>query len=311
MTRAACGLLFAAAASAHVMSMSTGDLAIEGARAHYELRLPLYEVDHVSRPEVTLLEHVHFAGARTAVHSCHADAAADTYVCDADYVFPAPVEEVAVECTLASVTVPGHIHLLRATLGGKTQEAVFDRAFTRGTLRFRDPPAAEEAVNEASAGLLRALDGPAAWLLLGALALAARSKRELAAMTLAFVAAQAVSAAGIPLAGWQPAPRFVEAAAALAVAYLAAEILLLPRAGARWAVAAALGAIHGLWLVLFLASTRYRAALVLTGAAVGEAAVVAALGWAASRMKWSRAAPVAAAALLVLGLAWFWMRLRG
>jgi len=51
-------------AAAHVMSMSSGDLAVEGARAHYELRMPLYEVAHVEAPERALLEHVRFAGAR-------------------------------------------------------------------------------------------------------------------------------------------------------------------------------------------------------------------------------------------------------
>jgi hypothetical protein len=41
------GLLAAAPAFAHVMSMSTGDLRLEDRRAHYELRMPLYEMSHV------------------------------------------------------------------------------------------------------------------------------------------------------------------------------------------------------------------------------------------------------------------------
>jgi hypothetical protein len=61
---------------AHVMSMSSGDLAISGARAHYELRMPLYEVAHVPNPERTLLEHIRFAGARLVQSECHADARA-------------------------------------------------------------------------------------------------------------------------------------------------------------------------------------------------------------------------------------------
>ncbi len=309
--RFVCGLLFAAAASAHVMSMSTGELAIQGASAHFELRIPLYEVSHVTHPETTLLAHVAFAGARTVAQSCRADAAADAYICDADYLFPHPVEKVEVECTLAAVTVPNHIHLLHATLGGRREEAVFDRAFTRASIRFRDPSPGEQAVTEATAGLLRALDGPVQWLFLGALVLAARSRRELFALAAAFLLAQAASVILVPLTGWQPPPRFVEAAAALTIAYLAIELLLLPRAGARWAVAAALGAFHGLWLLLFLASSRYRAPLVILGAAIGEAALLAALAWAAARIRLVRAVPVLASALLVFGLAWFWLRLRG
>ena len=37
-------LLAACPAWGHVMSMSSGDLTVTGARAHYELRMPLYEI---------------------------------------------------------------------------------------------------------------------------------------------------------------------------------------------------------------------------------------------------------------------------
>ena len=71
--RRACWLLMAAAlpGAAHVMSMSSGDLTVTGARAHYELRMPLYEVAHVQNPERALLEHVRFAGARLVSSECH------------------------------------------------------------------------------------------------------------------------------------------------------------------------------------------------------------------------------------------------
>ncbi|MEO8371068.1 MAG: hypothetical protein ABI806_17930, partial [Candidatus Solibacter sp.] len=64
-------------AAAHVMSMSSGDLAIEGSHAHYELRMPLYEVAHVASPERTLLEHVRFSGARLVRSECRGDGARD------------------------------------------------------------------------------------------------------------------------------------------------------------------------------------------------------------------------------------------
>ena len=81
----------------------------------------MYEVAHVREPEHTLLDHVRFESggvwAKPSDESCRQEQ--DTYVCTADYQFPAPVETVQVECTLASVTVPNHVHLLRAYRGDK------------------------------------------------------------------------------------------------------------------------------------------------------------------------------------------------
>ena len=131
-------------------------------------------------------------------------------------------------------------------------------------------------------------------------------------MAAAFVAGQCAAVFAVPMTGWQPAPRFVEAAAALTIAYLAVEILLLPKSGARWVVAGVMGVFHGLWLLLFVQGTRYHPALVLAGAAAGEVAVLAVMGWAAARVAQSRrAVPAVASVLLVFGLAWFWMRVRG
>src|SRR5262245_894244 len=119
-----CGL--AACAMAHVMSMSSGDLTIQGSHAHYELRMPLYEIAHVQHPEQVRLDHVKFAGARTTSRGCHTDPLSDAYVCVADYAFPAPVEDLEVDCRLAAATVPTHVHVLHAQLGTRRQEAVFD-----------------------------------------------------------------------------------------------------------------------------------------------------------------------------------------
>jgi hypothetical protein len=310
------------------MSMSSGDLAISGARAHYELRMPLYEVAHVPNPERSLLEHIRFAGARLVRSECHADAARDTYLCAADYEFAAPVDRLDVECTFTAITVPNHVHLLRASLsydptagekpgekpGEKHDEALFDLGFTRATLRFRPPTAAEIVITQAGAGFLRALGGTVQVLFLAALVLAARSRRELLAIAATFLLGQAASVLTMAHVLWQPAPRFVEAATALAVAYLAVEILLLPQAGARWLVAGVLGALHGLYFHLFVQTTGYSPALVLAGAALAEAAALAVLALAFSRVgrlaKAFRPVQVAAWALLVFGMVWFLLRLR-
>jgi HupE / UreJ protein len=297
----------------HVMSMSSGDLTITGSSLHYELRMPLYEITHVERPDQVLLDHVRFGGARRISQNCHADPASDAYLCAADYKLAAPADEIDVECTLASATVPNHVHLLHATMGGKREEVVFDLSFTHTKLRFREANAGEIAVRESTAGLLRAIEGPVQLLFLGALVLAARSRRELIVLAAMFVVGQCASVAIVPLTGWQPATRFVEAAAALTVAYLAVEILLLPGAGARWMVAGVLGAFHGLYFLLFVQNTGYHAALVLGGAAAGQAGAIALLAYGLGKLSGmgKRVVPSCASALLVFGLAWFFLRLRG
>jgi hypothetical protein len=308
-------LLLASTAWAHVVSMSSGDLAVHGAGAHYELRMPLYEISHVAAPERTLLDHVRFAGARLVEKSCRTDAGRALYVCEADYQFAAPVDRVEVECTLAAVTVPNHVHLLRAQLDGKEDQALFDISFTRATLRFRPPTAAEIAIEQSGAGWMRALGGAVQLLFLAALVVAARSRRELLALAGMFLAGQVAAALVAPHTAWQPAPRFVEAAAALAVAYMAVEILLLPAAGARWAIAGVLGGFHGLYFHLFLQSTGYRAAYVLAGAALAEVAALSVMALVFTRVarvaRALRPVEVSASALLLVGLVWFAMRLRG
>jgi len=294
--------------------MSSGDLTVDGAHAHYELRMPLYEIAHVRAPETTLLDHVRLAGARLARATCAADAAQALYICEGDYEFPAPVNRVDVDCTLASVTVPNHVHLLRARMGANEDQALFDISFTHAALRFRPPTAVETAVTQAGAGWMRALGGAAQLLFLAALVLAARNRRELFALSATFLAGQAVSVIVMPHAAWQPAPRFVEAAAALTVAYLAVEILLLPRAGGRWAIAGMLGMFHGLYFHLFIQATGYGAGWVLAGAAVAELAAIPVFALLVSRVtrmaQALRPVQVSALALLVFGLVWFGLRLR-
>jgi HupE / UreJ protein len=301
--------LLALPAWGHVVSMSSGDLTVNGARAHYELRMPLYEISHVNDPGRTLLDHIHFSGARLVSHECLADTARDVYLCRAEYEWPAPVDTVEAECTFPSITVPNHVHLLRAEMSGKHDEAVFDLSFTHATLRFRPPTAAETFFTQAGAGFVRALEGVVQVLFLGTLVLAARSRRELLALAVMFIAGQAATVFLVPRTSWQPAPRFAEAAAALTIAYVSVEILMLPKAGSRWAIAGVLGAFHGLYFHLFVQNTGYSPALVLFGAAVAETAAVGVLAMIFARLRrWTR---VFASALLLFGLVWFALRLRG
>ena len=112
---------------AHVMSMSSGDVTIEGNRAHYELRMPTYEVAHIKNPDVAIFESIRFStagrDARLTMKSCHEDASQGNYICAADYEFPIPVGRLDVECSYHKITVPNHVHLLRAQKEGKSDQA--------------------------------------------------------------------------------------------------------------------------------------------------------------------------------------------
>jgi hypothetical protein len=309
-------LPLAAPLSAHMVSMSTGDLKVDGARASYELRMPMYEVAHVHEPEHTLLDHVRFgsagAWARPSGQSCRQEQ--DTYVCTAEYQFPAPVETVNVQCTLASVTVPNHVHLLRAYRGDKSDQAVFDLSYTQAELRFRPPTAFETATREIAAGFMRAAGGLAPLLFLVSLVLAARSRRELMALTGSFVAAEVLACALAPRISVPLSPRFIEAAAALTIAYLAFEIVLLPQSGYRWLVVAVLGLFHGAYFAAFLTESGYHFAAFLAGVVMCEVLLIALFAFLLERLMrlafLRRAVPVAASLLLAIGVAWFFLRLR-
>jgi len=315
MKRWAC-LAFAMPLAAHMVSMSTGEVKVDGSRAHYELRIPMYEVAHVKEPDHALLDHIHFrsggAVAKVVNQSC-ADQQG-TYVCTADYEFPAPVDTLEVECTFASITVPNHVHLLRAYREDKTDQAVFDLSFTKAELRFRPPTALETAVQEMSAGFMRAAGGLAPLLFLASLTLAARSRRELLALTAAFLIAETVACLLAPRISFPLSPRFIEAAASLTIAYLAFEIILLPNSGMRWLVVGVLGLFHGAYFSIFLAESGYHIVYFLSGVATAEVLLIAVFAVLLAGLLrvgvLRRAVPYAASLLLTAGLIWFFLRLR-
>ncbi len=157
----------------------------------------------------------------------------DDYVCTADYQFPAPVETVQVECTLASVTVP-NTHISAGSSGRQKRSSGF-----RSSLHpSRNPLPPSHGVCDRARGTfgINARSPRTAPLLfLVSLALAARSRRELAALTASFIAAEVLACAIAPRMSLSLSPRFIQAAAALTIAYLAFEIILLPHsAWAGW-----------------------------------------------------------------------------
>jgi hypothetical protein len=306
-------------AFAHMMSMSTGDISIQGAKAHYTLRMPSYEMAHVKDRERSLFDQIRFSNeghpARRLNGSCREDMAQAVYICDADYEFSSAVDRLQVECTFYSVTVPNHVHLLRAERNGRRDQAIFDVSFPQATIRFEPPSAVEVAVTQMGAGALRAAGGLVEVLFLATLVLAARSRRELMAMAGMFLTGQVASALLTPLTGWQPAPRFVEAAAALTIAYLAVEVLLMPDGRMRWVIAGVLGAFHGLYFDLFLQASGYRPVYVLAGAGLAQVALIAVFGLAFALIGRIAAAlrpvQISASVLLAIGMVWFFLRLKG
>ena len=296
----ACAGLLAAVLHAHVVSMSTGELRMDGPTAVFELRIPMYEVPHVADPTKALLDRIQFGDGHRTRASCQDEDG--TYACRAEYEFPGlHPNALEVECTLFEVTVPNHVHLLTATQGPNTDQLVFDRNFTEGEARFHPPSRAEVIVRDTGKGATRAFRNAAGLLFLAALALAARSKREAGMLAVVFLASEWLArfiGPRIPLAF---TARFFEAALALTVAYLAVEILMLPEGQQRWLIVAVLGLFHGLSLAAF-------PALYQAGASVAQAVTIVPLAAGALWMPW-RATRPAAAVLLLAALGWFVFRL--
>lgn len=291
--------LLAAPIWAHVVSMSTGELRVDGPTAIYEMRIPMYEVAHVVNPETALIDHIRFEGAHRISSHCHVEE--DTYVCVANYEFPRLIDRLEVDCTLFAITVPNHVHLLHAVQGANSDEAVFDQTLSRAEIRFHPPSRLEIITRDAGAGIWRALVGPSAVFLL-ILILAARSRREAILLTGMYLAGEWLMRPLAPRIPWQFSPRFVEAAMALTVAYLALEILILPDAGKRWIVVLALGLFHGLYFAAFPPAY-------LAGASIMQIVAIAALVWATLRWAMPVIRRAAAVALLLVGLALFAARL--
>ncbi len=295
------------------MSMSSGELTVEGTVARLEFQLPWYEIEHLDEPERSLLDSFsirvnQIKAARTSGH-CVRREEDETYRCEAEYELPSEPTVLEVECNLAESTVPNHVHILRTKIGDTSEQKVFDYTFRRHQIRFRAQTWVESFVSQAGAGALRVLLGPAQLLFLAGLALAGRTRRETLYVGGAFLLAQSITALLLPVVEWQPPARFVEAAGALTVAYLATEILLLPGAGARWLVAGGMGVFHGLYFGLFIRTAEMDALRVLAGASAAGVALLALFAVLAWRLRkdfgeklFTRAS---AGLLLAVSLTWF------
>jgi hypothetical protein len=280
---------------AHTVSMSTGELRIDGPLAEYELRIPMYEVGQMGNP-ATILDHIRFDGGHRTKASCANEDG--TYVCKASYEFETLVpERLDVECTFFEVTVPNHVHWLTATRGANSDQEVFDKAFPRSELRFRPPSRLETFGRAFGSGFARAATN---WIGLAFLLGLAIAAPRAVLPVLGFLAGEGLAILVGPKVSWTLAPRFLEAAMALTVAYLAVEILMAAEARHLAWIVALLGLFHGLNLAGFPGSF-------IAGAAVLQVAAFALLALAAGFVGafWRR---ILAWGLLAAGLGWFGIR---
>jgi hypothetical protein len=234
-------LLLAAPAWAHVVSMSTGELRIDGPLADYELRIPMVEVAQMANP-AAILDYIHFDGGhRTSAKCADEDG---TFVCHAAYEFPFLVpDKLGVECRFFDATVPNHVHWLHAVRGANSDQEVFDQAFPNSELRFRPPSRTETFFREFGLGMARAGRNWIGLVFILGLAIAApRAVLPFGGFLLGEAAAILIG----PRIPWPLGPRFLEAAMALTVAYLAVEILMASSANNLGWIVAVLGVFHGL-----------------------------------------------------------------
>ena len=143
--------------------------------------------------------------------------------------------------------------------------------------------------------------------------LAAKSWRDLTILFTMFAAGQIVAALFAGSITLTLSPRFIEAAGALTIAYLAVEVLVLPNAGGRWVVAGVLGLFHGVYFSMLLVGGDYRPGPYLAGAIFAEATILIALRFCERLIRPRFAIPfqrVFAGLLLAVGIAWFLIRLK-
>ncbi len=157
--------------------------------------------------------------------------------------------------------------------------------------------------------------GIAQILFLIALGAAVRGARRFAVSVLCFLAGEAAGCLLAPHLPGPLSPRFIEAASALTVAYVAAESLIIPNAGGRWIMAGLCGCIHGLSFSVVAGGGSYPAVPFLAGVFVVQGVVAVMLSLAA-RTRFSgalgriQADRALASILAIVGLGWFLLRLK-
>jgi len=275
--------LLAGPLAAHMVSLSSGRMEIKGSTAQLVLRVPTYEVPE---GEKMLGDSYQIAGATLTGRTC--TTTNEELACT--YQFTNVPSNPRVICRLADVLVANHVHVLTAERDGAIARQVFSGPEREAELRFGE---GNDPLRDAVDGLRQAYSGWARILLLFTIGFAARRRWEAVAFALAVATGQ-----GLSLYLALPAsPRFVEAAAAIGVGYLAFEVWLLPDAGHRWAAVAGVGLLLGLGIPAG-GSAAFHGSLVAASALAAGAVGLFTL----ARTNYSRPAAVI---LLVTSAGWF------
>jgi hypothetical protein len=233
--------LTAASLSAHSISVSNSEAAIDGSALTLKLRIPRYEAEHV--PAAGLTSAFHFAGAQLASSSCAPQE--QEILCDLRFAFPAPpAEQLEAQITLARVTVPNHVHILRISRGPVTRQIVFDRTFEKERINFHEPGRIEVFWRAARMGFVQLLYQPVLLVLLLILP-----------RPLAYSAALAAAFLVVLPDRFYASPGFFELATAISLTYLACEHLLFREASGKWLISAAIGLLEGAALAVLARPT--------------------------------------------------------
>ncbi len=224
-------LLLAAIGWGHSISVSTSDGVVEDRTMRLTMRIPLYEVERL--PQEKLVAAIQIEGAKLTAADCQP--VETDLSCQLVYEFPTiPAERLAATVTLARVTVPNHVHIMKLTRNGVTRQAIFDRTFEREQIDFHEIAKAEIWWRAARMGFVQLGYQPILLLLLLII------PRPLAYL----IGAVAAFFLVLPDRFYAP-PGFFELATAMALVYLALEYLFFSEAGGKWIFCALIGAIEG------------------------------------------------------------------
>lgn len=231
LTKVAPLLLLVVSLHAHSISVSTSDARLEGNQLSLQLRMPRYEAEHASA--ASLAAAIQFPNAKLLANSCNSTDS--EFNCTLTFEFGStPAERIEANVTLARVTVPNHVHIMRLARGSVTRQAVFDRTFEHESIDFHEIGKAELWWRSSRMGFTQLLYQP---ILLLLLLIVARPYAYLAGSAAAFLI--------ILPDRFYAVPGFFELATAISLTYLAVEQLWFPGASAKWAVVAAIGALEG------------------------------------------------------------------
>jgi hypothetical protein len=306
MLRLSALLFLALAAQGHSISVSTSEGLIEGTVLDLHLRMPKYEADHIPKgPNGAPNFPSAFLIANATFQTIQCNPLGDNLNCHLSYQFQNnPPDDLAVNVTLARITVPNHVHIMRLTRAGMQRQGVFDRTFEQETFHFGRAGYWQGWWRGARLGLSQLLYQHLLLLLVLAIGILSVPAAYVAVAGAAFFLV-------LPDQFYAP-PAFFELAAALALLYLAVEARFFPNANGRWVVAAAIGLLEGAALAVLARPAGLDAVAFGTGNLVGQA-LLCALGSRFLRKLRSRSPQHLATVLIAVGtFALLWMiALRG